>query len=146
MKMTKLAVAFIAMAIIGGGIFGYAAWQTIQNFPAVGSSGSVVVADCSTLVNASLPAVGSNGTLEFGCGTNGASAAFSDSTGQSVTPTFTLTTPYSTLAVSTSPSCSSSTTLTSGSGVTLSKGSYYYCVSYTIWPDGGATAFSITWT
>jgi hypothetical protein len=142
--LLPIAITMISGVAVASALF-------TQTFPAVGST-PVLTAGCSTLTAeiTAPPTTGSsssNGIL-FDCVAS-PGAAFVAIAG-TATPTFTLPAGFTGLYISGSGSCAGPTaleaiSLTSGTPVTFSNPEYAYCATYSSWPNGGTTTFTITW-
>src|SRR6266550_6008849 len=140
---TKIAVSMaiilaIAMVVAAVNLF-------THTFPS-GTTGADLTTSCSTLTMGTPSAPVGPGTVRFNCGAS-TPAFVSDGSGP-VTPTFTLGALYTGLATVSSAAigtpCSGGTTLTSGTGVTPTAGSYDYCASYI--GAGTLPRFTLTWS
>lgn len=142
--LVRLAYLAVILSMIGA----VAATVTLtHNVPS--TSDQVVTSTCSTLtLSTPVTQPGTSGVELMTCGSG---AAFSALSGTS-TPTFTLTTGYSSLRYLPNNSNSladcgggSGTVLTSGTAVSFTAGSYDYCAIYGPAPSGGLQSFTISW-
>ena len=118
------------------------------------SEHSILVPNCGTgssslTANLTQVSPGASGTVLFSCGPLGSAIDVTHS-GNAV-PRFSLPSDYSSLAISLSPVCASTLTLTSGSHILFGPGgstigNYNYCASYSNAPRTGLQSFQVTWS
>ena len=93
---------------------------------------------------------GTSGSILFRC--RGAAQAFTSNGGGSVTPSFTLPPPYTTLTIvphdpqATDCPSQGGISLKSGTPVSLARGNYDYCTSFANPPSTGLPEFTVTWS
>lgn len=152
MKIAKKYLPPISLLLISTLGVAYAATSLFtQTFPAIPAV-SGTTSNCTTLTpNIASVAAGSSGTAAFDCsGTSqfGTTFAFVVNTQGgtiSITPSFTLPSPYTALGISLG-TCGGSVGISSGSALTTGSATYSYCAQYSNAPSSGLPTFSITWT
>lgn len=138
------AIIIVALVATVGIVYAVSLIQTVPTSPAIGGT-AVTTSTCnSATTTLSYPATIPTGpaTVVLQCGSN---PAFSVVPGGTDTPTFTLPTGATALAISTTVTCTSPTALTSGTQMTLGQTSYYYCLSYSA-TSGTLATFTINWS
>ncbi len=163
MKIARKYIPPISLLLVSTLGVAYAATNLFtQTFPAI-SAVSGITSNCTTLTpNLASVAAGSSGFAAFDCsGASpfGTTAALSvNAPGGSttsaggatipITPSFTLPTVYTELALISDTSCGSGagTHLAPGTASNLGTGSYRYCAAFQNAPSSGLPTFSITWT
>lgn len=153
MNITKRYIPPIALLLVSTIGVAYAVTTLFtQTFPAISATAPAIKGNCATLTpNVSSVIAGTSGFIEFDCsGTApfGTTAAYTVNTAGTFTPTFTLPTGYTGLAVVGPKTCSSSpqTPITSGLPFTSVAGIADYCAQYSNAPSTGLGTFSVTWS
>src|SRR6266571_5607075 len=150
LSLRKL-LGVIALVVLGtsGTAYGLTALFS-HNVPSVTVTTPALSTTCASATLAASPATifsGTSGTVTLQC--PGPVAVFT-STGGSDTPGFTLPTGYTSLTltsfINTNSPCTPGTALTTGTPVTISAGSYEYCLTYASPSSGTVPSFTISWS
>jgi hypothetical protein len=137
----RIILVLLVLSLAIGGVTALIAFsQVVPDVPNVPKA--IVVANCNSLVLEDLPS-SSNGILHFDCG---GGSAFSVNNPTSQTATFTLTTGWTGISLTTNGACIIGlVSLKFATPQTLAVGNYDYCIAYDLPGGGTLPGFSIAW-